>query len=336
MIIEFIGFVGSAVPDGPGHEDPDYPLQAAVLDEDAGFDQILVVDGASAPDGLLVANEMLTATSRIGMVIACAPGLTAPTLAARQYATLAAFHHGRVALHAVTELGAADARRDGDTCPSAAWPRRTAEFLEIVRLAWRSPEPFDYSGEFYQIAGSLAAVGSAGRSLPIYLSGDSADALRAGAAQADVYVFEGAPPAVIARRMASARAITAAHGRAPRFGVSLRLIAAPTERAAKDRYRRTGTGTSAALWMTPSAIGAASGAHAIVGSYDQVAAAVLDFVAIGVSTLVIRHDPLAEAADCAAVIARVRDQARSVPPDSVSPDSVSPDSVPPPCVRVAG
>ncbi len=158
MIIEFIG---STVPAWPRREDPDYPIRAAALDEDAGFDKLLVGYGASAPAGLIVANEMLTATSRIGMLITHVPGLVAPALAARQFATLAAFHHGRVSLHASTEPGAAGPR-DGDACEPALWPRRAAEFLDIVRLSWHSPEPFDYCGEFYQVAGSGAAVSSAG------------------------------------------------------------------------------------------------------------------------------------------------------------------------------
>ncbi len=44
----------------------------------------------------------------------------------------------------------------------------------------------------------------------------------------------------------------------------------------------------------------------VTGSYDEVARALLDYVEIGVGTLVIGHDPHLEAADCAEVIARVR------------------------------
>ncbi len=148
--------------------------------------------------------------------------------------------------------------------------------------------------------------------------------MRAGAGQADVFVFAGAPTAVIAGQLASARAATSACNRSPSFGVSLRLITAPTERAARDRYRRSrrgqqagenraadrrpGTGTISTPWIPPPVIGAA-GVPAIVGSYGQVAAALLDYVEVGVSTFVLGHDPLADAADCAAVIALVREQA---------------------------
>jgi alkanesulfonate monooxygenase len=305
-----IEFIGSAVPAGPGRQDPEYPLQAAALDEDAGFDKLLLGYGVSAPDALLVANEMLTATSRIGVVIAHAPGLVAPTLAARQFGTLAAFHRGRVAMHAITEFSAAGGPRDGDTCSAAAWPRQAAEFLEVVRLSWRSREPFDYSGEFYRLTGSSAALSSAGRDLPIYVSGESAAAVRAGAAQADIHVFAGAPAPVIAGRVASARAMTAARSRSLRFGVSLRLVTAPTERAARERYAHIGVGAAAAPWILPATIGASGGMPAIVGSYAQVAAVLLDYLAIGVSTLVLGHDPLADAADCAAVIALVSAAAR--------------------------
>ncbi len=58
---------------------------------------------------------MLGATSRLTVLLAHRPGFVAPTIAARQYATLEAFHPGRVAMHIITGGDDADQLRDGDT-----------------------------------------------------------------------------------------------------------------------------------------------------------------------------------------------------------------------------
>ena len=325
MAVEFIGSVvrADAQPGstpmpgaaGPG-PDPDYPIRAAAHDDEAGFDKLLVGYGSSAPDGLVVANEILTTTSRLGVVIARVPGPVAPTVTARQYATLAAFHPGRVALHAVTETRAADELRDGDTCLPTARSSRAAEFLEIVRLAWGSPQPFDYSGTFYQVAGAHSTARPAEGCLPIYFSGESTADVRVGAAYADVYLLPDGPLPAIASQAARVRAVGARYGRSPRIGVSLRLLASPTERAARDRVRSLHAGAHAVLmpdgphWI-PSAIVGSVGSRpvSLAGSYDRVARLLHDYIRIGVSSLVLGHDPQTEAADCAEVIARVRDKA---------------------------
>lgn len=61
------------------------------------------------------------------------------------------------------------------------------------------------------------------------------------------------------------------------------------------------------LAKTPTAGGSST---ALVGSYEQIAEALLDYVAIGVSTLLIRgYGPEADAADYAKIIKLVRKQA---------------------------
>ncbi len=308
MAIEFIGSVAPAHP-VPAASDPDYPTQAAALVDEAGFDKLLIGYSAGAPDGMLVANEVLTTTSRLGVVVTQVPGLVTPTVAARQYATLAAFHPGRVALHASGDDVLADAR-DGDALgPTDRSDRsaRAAEFLDVVELTWRSQRPFDHSGEFYRVTGAYSTARPEGGHLQIYVSYESTADLPVAAEHADVILLAGAPVPAIAGRIASLRVAAARHGRSPRFGVSLRLLASPTRRTPRDRLRLvTEAGPAAApAWIPPAGGGIASGQVRLAGSYDEVARGLLDYVDIGVSTLVIGHDPQAEGGDCAEVIARV-------------------------------
>jgi alkanesulfonate monooxygenase len=351
MSIEFIGSLVNASAHNSfarsGGTDADYPARMARLHEESGFDRLLVGHSSSSPDGFTVADTVLNATSRLGVLLAHRPGFVAPTVAARQYATLDAFHPGRVALHVISGGDDADQLRDGDTSDKAARYRRSDEFLDIVRLEWSSAAPFDYEGEFYQVRGALSAVRPAGGALPVYFAGASPEAVLVGGRQADVYAFWGEPLAATAARMAEVRAAALPHGRSPRFSVSLRPIAAATEEAAWARARRVleaelargarpgNDGPGAAfdhkgslgslrlaqfaeqaeihdkrLWTplakTPTAAGNST---ALVGSYEQIAEALLDYVAIGVSTLLIRgYDPEGDAADYERIIKLVRDQ----------------------------
>jgi alkanesulfonate monooxygenase len=352
MAIEFVGSLvnaslrsppsASGAP-GPGRAiDPDYPARMANLHEESGFDRLLVGHSSSSPDGFSVANQVLTTTSRLAVLLAHRPGFVAPTVAARQYATLEAFHPRRVAVHIITGGDDADQLRDGDSCDKAARYRRSDEFLQVVKLAWGSQEPFGYEGEFYRVAGGWSAVRPPGGILPVYFAGASSDAVRVGGKHADVYAYWGEPLAAIAGRIAAVRAAASRYGRSPRFSVSLRPIAAATEEEAWDRaYRileveRAGNGRGAVidprgsegslrlrrfadeaeihdkrLWTPLARTPAAAGnSTALVGSYEQVAEALLDYVALGVSTLLIRgYDPEADAADYANVIRLVREQA---------------------------
>jgi alkanesulfonate monooxygenase len=310
MAIEFIGSLVNGATELSA--DPEYPARIAGLHEESGFDRLLVGHSSSSPDGFAVANQVLTTTSRLGVLLAHRPGFVAPTIAARQYATLEAFHPGRVAMHVITGDDA-DQRRDGDISDQASRYRRSGEFLDVVKLEWASAEPFDYAGQFYRVSGGQSAVRPSGGRLPVYFAGGSAEAVAVGGRHADVYAFRGEPLAAIAERMAAVRAAAAPHGRAPRFSVSLRPIAAATEQQAWARARRVLEAEihDQRLWTPLAATpGAGGNSTALVGSYEQVAEALLDYVAIGLSTLLIRgYHREADAADYATIITLARERA---------------------------
>ncbi len=300
-------FIASVVPAGQGPAekppgDSDYPVRVAAAVSDAGFDKLLVGYAPRAADGLLVASLVLTTSASLGVVVTHVPGLVAPTVAARQYATLAAFHRDRVAMHVVIHDEAEEAAPgapEGDDCDPAAKPRRAAEFLEVVRLAWSSAGAFTYSGEFYQVAGAGSATGPRAGGLPVYVSTDSAEAERFGTAHADICVLSSAPPPVLAARIGRLRAAAARQGRSPRFGVSLRLVTGAGEAPASGR-----SATASRLsWIPP-----AGPQGILAGSHDEQVRDLTSYVEAGVSTLIIGHDPEtdADAAACAEIIARVR------------------------------
>ncbi|RJQ83856.1 LLM class flavin-dependent oxidoreductase [Amycolatopsis panacis] len=344
MTLEFIGYAAgrqsseTVAPDGPVIQ-PDYLREVARTHEESGFDRVLIAQSASSPDGFVLADQVLAATERLGVLLAHRPGFVAPTQLARKFATLDAFHPGRIALHVITGGDDADQARDGDFADKPTRYRRTDDFLAVVRRTWDSAEPFDHEGEFYRVRGARSDIRPEGR-IPVYFGGASADAIRVGAKHADVYAFWGEPLAGIAERIGQVKA--AAHGPELAFSVSLRPIPAATEAQAWDRARHilrltrdradefrrrdsrgsagsqrllraaaTGEVVDERLWTAVAkTTGAAGNSTALVGSYEQVADSLLDYTRLGVSTLLIRgFSPLADARDYGTLVTLVRDAA---------------------------
>jgi alkanesulfonate monooxygenase len=331
----------SGTPVGP-IVDKDYAQELARTHEASGFDRVLIAHSSSMPDGFVIADQVLEATDRLQVLLAHRPGFWAPTVAARAYATLDAFHPGRVAMHVITGGDDADQRRDGDYLTKEQRYRRTDEFLTVVRREWESEAPFDHEGEFYRVSGAWSSVRPGGR-IPIYFGGASDDAVRVGAKHADAYAFWGEPLDAIRQRIAQVRQAAAVHGRDPRFSVSLRPIVADTEDEAWARaedvlarakarvdgvdpgqVRAMGTAAEGSrrlvaaaeerdvhdqrLWTALAKVtGGAGNSTSLVGTYEQVAEGLLAYVDLGVSTLLIRgFDVLEDARRYARVIDLVR------------------------------
>ena len=351
MTIELIGFAStqeysesSGSASGPP-VDPAYLGAVARAHEDSGFDRVLIAHSSASPDGFVIADQVLSRTTSLKVLLAHRPGFLAPTLAARAYATLDAFHPGRVAMHVITGGDDADQQRDGDFLDKATRYARTDDFLAVVRQEWESATPFDHEGPFYRVRQGWSSVRPA-TPIPVYFGGASADAVRVGGKHADVYAFWGEPLAGIAERIREVRAAAAPYGRETRFSVSTRPIVAETEEAAwakaeeiLERTKDRAGGQAPAfknldhsqqegsqrlldaaargdvhdkrLWTAVAKVtGAAGNSTALVGSYEQVADALLDYVELGVSTLLIRgFDPLADARDYGRLVGLVRDGA---------------------------
>ncbi|OXH86300.1 alkanesulfonate monooxygenase, partial [Burkholderia multivorans] len=93
MSVEFIGMIQSQKqseihPPSGRVVDPDYVREFARAHETAGFDRILVPHHSTGPSATLTIAFAAAATERIHFMLAHRPGFTAPTLAARQIATL--------------------------------------------------------------------------------------------------------------------------------------------------------------------------------------------------------------------------------------------------------
>ncbi len=171
MSVEFIGFITNndasetRVRSGPVL-DPSYIETVAKAHELAGFDRALLAFHSTSPDGLQVAQHALGVTEKLKVMIAQRPGFTAPTVLARQLATIENFHHGRVSLHVITGGNARELRQDGNTLDDKDERyARTGEWLDIIKQEWTSEKPFDYARQVLSGRGRLLA-GEADRADP--------------------------------------------------------------------------------------------------------------------------------------------------------------------------
>lgn len=338
MTVEFIGFIGtrkhSEIHPATGPViDVDYLNRFARAHEESGFDRVLIAFHATAADSLLVAAHAAAITRRLHFMIAHRPGFTAPTVAARQFATLDQLTGGRIGVHIITGGDDAELRQDGDYLTKDERYARTDEYVGIMRRVWTSDQPFDHQGRYYRGERIFSAVKAAQTPhIPVYFGGASDAAIAVAGKCADIYALWGETHAQVRELTARVRAAAAKHGREPRFSLSLRPILAETEEQAwaradailerarellsKTGFQRTAEPENAGsqrllaaaakgarldkrLWTAMAALtGAKGNSTSLVGTPEQVAEALLDYYDLGVTAFLIRgFDPLEDAVD---------------------------------------
>lgn len=338
MPVEFIGFINSRnhseiIPATGPTVNSHHIETAAKIHENGGFDRALVAFHSDSPESILIAQHAAEAAPDLGLLIAHRPGFNAPTIAARQFATLDHLTRGRVAVHIITGGNDVELQADGDHTTKAERYARTSEYLDIVRKEWSETTPFSYKGAFYDVRGARASVHPYRESgIPVYFGGSSEEAIAVAGQHADVYALWGETYEQVSQTIARVRAAAARHGRSPRFSLSLRPILATTEEEAWARadeiletaralqhqtgYARPseipnegsrrllaaaaqGRRLDRRLWTGIAELtGAKGNSTSLVGTPEQVAEALLDYYRLGISTFLIRgFDPLRDAYD---------------------------------------
>jgi alkanesulfonate monooxygenase len=197
MSVEFIGYIGTnlsseIIPNRGPIIDRDHVETVAKAHDDGGFDRALVAFGSTSPESQLVVAHAASVTKKLGFMIAHRPGFTAPTVAARQLATLDQFTGGRIAVHIITGGSDDEMRKDGDHLTKDERYARTDEYLDIVRLEWSSEKPFDYYGNYYQVEQAFGSVKPyRNNHLPVYFGGSSEAAIPVAGKHADIYALWG-------------------------------------------------------------------------------------------------------------------------------------------------
>jgi alkanesulfonate monooxygenase len=317
--------------------DKTYVSTIALAHENAQFDRVLIGYNSAMPDGFQVAAYAAARTTRLKFLLAHRPGFVAPSLAARQLATLDHFSDGRLAVHIITGGSDDEQARDGDFLDKEERYARSDEYLDVVKKTWTSTVPFDHGGRFYKLRDNFSAVKPVqSPHLPVFFGGSSDAAIRVAGKHADVYALWGETLEGVKETVSKVRAAAAAHGREQhiRFSLSLRPILAHTEEEAWARARRIleeaqalrdnstlsffrraktqavgserllqaasgGAVRDKRLWTEIAKLtGAQGNSTSLVGTPEQVVESLLDYYDLGVTKFLFRgFDPLEDAID---------------------------------------
>jgi alkanesulfonate monooxygenase len=311
----------------------DYLSQVARAADLNGFHGALIPAFRNTEEPWVLASAFARETRNLRMLIAMQPWFIHPAYASQMAACLQRVSRGRVEWNIVSGGGGAEQRAYGDFIDHDARYARTDEFLTVVK-GYSSGEPFTFDGERYRFENGGLRYPMANQPIPrIYLAGVSDAALEVVANHADVHLSWGEPLAkqkeVVdrVRHVISGRGVT----REIRIGMRIDVLARETDEQAWTELRQMystvtegktfGFGDASSesagarrqlaihqgktafddlvvgpnLWAGMSKIRGGPGC-VIVGSHEQVADRLIEYVGIGVSTFILASNPHLEEA----------------------------------------
>lgn len=295
--------------------DVDEMIDFAKAAENLGIDSLLMGISYHMPDPLPILGALSRETERMRYILAYRPGLLSPTLFAQVVNTISWMGDKRIALNIVAGISPAEQAYYGDYLNHSERYARTNEFLDIVSHFWKAGEPLDYEGKHYRIQNGQLGLGFKDGARPkVYISGGSEDAERTARQHGDCLLCYGDLPenfAPLARRLASHNVS---------LGIRMHVIARPTRQQALDDIAEMMSAAdeerkrqirafvdkcdSAAVqksfdlaakakddWLSPmiwsGAVAYRGGpALTVAGSYDEVAAYLMEYKYAGVSEFI--------------------------------------------------
>jgi alkanesulfonate monooxygenase len=293
--------------------------------EEHGFDGALIGAGWGRTDCFTLGAALAAVTRRFKPLVAIRPGYWQPAPFACAAATLDQLSGGRVLVNVITgkdnhwEYGDFEDR-------DAERYARTREFMQLIRLLW-TREHVDFEGRFFRVKDSTCLPRPARPGgLPLYFGGASPAAEEVAAAEADVQLMWGESLAMAAERIDRLRRLSAGCDRTLPLEYGLRITVVARETSAEawrdaeaklagwegklDRRieaNYTGRGSvgqarlremlaqgevvDICLWTRPATVGTGAATTWLVGSFDEVAAALREYVALGITHFILSDTP---------------------------------------------
>ncbi|MBB2947579.1 alkanesulfonate monooxygenase [Actinoplanes lutulentus] len=311
-----------------GYGSLDHSTDLALTAEKHGWEGALIGTGWGRPDTFTVATAIAARTTRFRPLAAIRPGYWRPAHFAGAAATLDHLSGGRLLVNIVSGQDnlAAYGDVEGDQAQRYA---RTKEFMRLVRRLW-TEENVTFEGEHFQVTNSTVAPRPLGSGPRLYFGGASPAAERVAATEADVQLFWGEPLDGIADRVERLRKLTNDLDRdLPELEFGLRIttvVRDTTEEAWRDAEARVaemaaqssashdrtldqhrgpavgqqrlhdlaerGDVLDSCLYTAPGRYGGGgAGTTWLVGSADEVSAALLKYAELGISHFVLSDTP---------------------------------------------
>lgn len=308
-----------------------YLEQIAKAVDHLGFTGALLPVGRYCEDPWVVASTLIPITKQMRFLVALRPGLMSPGVAARMASTFDRLSGGRLMLNVVTGGDPLELAGDGLHLSHDDRYRLTDEFLTVWRQI-ASGATTSFKGDYLDIQdGKLMFPPRQSPHPPLWFGGSSPIAQQIAAKHVDTYLSWGEPPALVAEKVASVRALAAAAGRTIKFGMRLHVIVRETEQEAWDaadrliRYvdeeaiataqaalakndsigqqrmvslhngDRNALEISPNLWAGVGLVRSGAGT-ALVGDPDTVAARLLEYQDLGIDTFILSGYPHLEEA----------------------------------------
>ncbi|WP_294642687.1 FMNH2-dependent alkanesulfonate monooxygenase [uncultured Aureimonas sp.] len=205
-----------------------YLKQIAQGADQLGYYGALLPTGRSCEDSWVIASALAPLTERLRFLVAVRPGLQSPTLAARMTATLDRISNGRLLINVVTGGDPKENGGDGIFLSHAERYEVTREFLDIYKRVLAG-ETVEHEGKHFRISdGRLLFPPVQNPYPPLYFGGSSEAANDVAAEQIDKYLTWGEPPALVAEKIETVRALAEKKGREVSFGIRLHVIVRET------------------------------------------------------------------------------------------------------------
>jgi alkanesulfonate monooxygenase len=314
-------------PERAGLPDLEARTEFCRLAQACGIDSILTVFGHYVSDPMLLATALALRTERVKFMVAYRPGFLSPTLFVQQVNTLSVLADGRVNLNIVVGHSQKEQGYYGDALDHDARYDRAGEFLAVCQALWRlggDGDGVNFEGRYFKIKDARLGTPfvARDRTAPeIFLGGGSPLAEEVATKYASCWLLLGDHPEKLRARVG--RAVAAGIEVGLRFSV----IAAPTRRQALEMASSLVEGAETnwvekafvrgsdsvsmreafaiskdadAAWLTPNLWSGAVPSHgasaiALVGSYEEVARALMDYKKLGVSHFILSGWPNADA-----------------------------------------
>lgn len=209
---------------------PEYITAVAKAAEEGGFSTLLLPVGTNCLDSLVVAANLIAHTKKLNILFAVRPGFTSPATFAKQFSTLDQWSNGRVFFNIVTGGSPTELAADGDFLDHEARYRRSREFIQVLNLFF-SGEFFDFNGEFYRLKNARLLVKPV--QIPkVFFGGSSSIAKQIAAELADVYMLWGETLENTKQEIDDVKRLVEEQQRDVSYSISFQVVLGDTEEEA--------------------------------------------------------------------------------------------------------
>ncbi|MBW6435068.1 LLM class flavin-dependent oxidoreductase [Actinoplanes hulinensis] len=330
MSATFLWYIPNTVDPGHRGDDAvdgygtlDHSVDLAVTAERHGWSGALIGTGWGRPDTFTVATALAARTTTFQPLAAIRPGYWRPAHFASAAATLDRLSGGRLLINIVSGQDNLAAYGDIEVDQATRYAR-TREFMRIARRLW-TEENVTYAGEHFSVTNATVVPRPYRNGPRLYFGGASAAAEKVAATEADVQLFWGEPLDGVAERIDRLRKLSGDLDRdlpSLEFGLRITtLVRDTTEQAWHDAeekvaemaarsgstelLRRAAVGQQrlldladrgevldSCLYTAPGRYGGGgAGTTWLVGSADDVAAALRKYADLGISHFVLSDTP---------------------------------------------